>query len=110
MNKYRNRKVTVCGEKFDSMKEANRWGELKLLQRGGKISGLERQVKFVLIPSQKAGRKTVERECAYIADFVYTDTATGEKVVEDTKGFRTDTYIVKRKLLLERYGIQIREV
>lgn len=81
-----------------------------------------RQVKYVLIPAQyehpesttKKGRgRCVERECAYIADFVYKtilpdgDTLT---IVEDTKGFRTKDYIIKRKLMLSVYGIRIREI
>lgn len=52
--------------------------------------------------------KLLENECSYVADFVYEENET--TIVEDTKGFRTDAYIIKRKLMLERYGIQIREV
>lgn len=123
MSKYGNRKVTVDGISFDSKKEARRYTDLKLLARAGEISNLERQVKFVLIPAQyevverygKDGRrirdakKLIERECAYIADFTYTDSS-GKYVVEDTKGMRTKDYIIKRKLMLHRYGIRISEV
>lgn len=52
--------------------------------------------------------KSIERECAYIADFVYAEN--GKIVVEDTKGVRTPEYIVKRKLMLYLYGIKIKEV
>ena len=51
----------------------------------------------------------MERPVTYIADFVYTD-ADGQTIVEDTKGFRTDAYIIKRKLLLLMYGIRIKEL
>ena len=120
-NKYRNEKVTVDGVVFDSKKEARRFQELRLLEMAGKITDLQRQVKFVLIPAQrepdiigprgavKQG-KIIEREVYYLADFVYIDKKTGEKVVEDAKGMRTKEYIIKRKLLLWRYGIRIREV
>ena len=125
-SKYKNRKKLVDGIEFDSAKEARRWSELKLLEKAREISDLRRQVKFVLIESQyeessevyqrgknkgkpKRG-KILEHECSYIADFVYTDEKTGKTVVEDTKGFKTKDYIIKRKLLLERYKIRITEV
>lgn len=123
--KYHNKKITLDGIAFDSIREANRYRELKLLEKAGEISVLRRQVKFVLIPAQyekTAERYTrgprkgqykrgvlLERECAYIADFVYID-ADGNKVVEDTKGMRTKDYIIKRKLMLHNHGIKIKEV
>lgn len=107
--------------KFDSKRETRRFMELQLMAQAGEIIGLERQVKFVLIPAQrepdtvgKRGGKIkgqlLERECAYVADFVYTDTKTGERIVEDAKGMRTEVYKIKRKLMLWVYGIKIREV
>ena len=74
------------------------------------IKDLERQVKFVLIPAQYENGKLIERAVTYIADFVYTDVKTGEKVVEDTKGMRTKEYILKRKMMLYLRGIRIKEV
>ena len=124
-NKYYNVKTkTSDGIEFDSRSEARRWIELKLLERAGEIEDLQRQVKFVLIPAQyetieryskkgdrlKDGTKLIERECAYIADFVYRDKKTGETVVEDTKGMRTKDYILKRKLMLWVHNIKIKEV
>lgn len=127
---------------FDSLKEYRRWVDLSLLEKAGKIRDLQRQVKFVLIPAQyepdtigkrggvKRG-KLIERECAYVADFVYEIPVTIEKeytdnlgvvlgvlteacgletVVEDTKGFRTKDYIIKRKLMLHVHGIRIKEI
>lgn len=103
MSKYGNIKtVTSDGIKHDSIKEANRWCELNLLQRAGMIQDLKRQVKFELIPKQEG-----EKAVYYVADFVYTEN--GKTIVEDTKGYRTDVYKLKRKLLLWRYGIKIKE-
>ena len=120
MPKYKNRIITIDGITFDSMKEGKRYRELKQLERAGKITGLQLQVKYILIPSQfgyvpdaqrPGGTKRVclEREVSYYADFVYKD-VDGNLVVEDTKGFKTKEYIIKRKLMLERYDIQISEV
>lgn len=108
MGKYKNRKLAIDGEVFDSQKEYARYRELALLQRAGQISDLKRQVRYELIPTQRIGGKVVEKSCAYIADFVYTEN--GETVVEDTKGFRTKDYIIKRKLMLHVHGIRIKEV
>mgnify|MGYP001721326053 CR=1 FL=1 len=123
-SKYGNQKTVVNGIEFDSRKEAQRYQELRLLERAGRISNLRLQVKYVLIPTQRAASfelyksgpkkgmrkpgKVLENECAYIADFVYTQD--GSEIVEDAKGMRTSVYRIKRKLMLERYGIQINEV
>lgn len=110
MSKYNSKKTIVDGQLFDSRKEAKRYQELVLLENVGVIKNLSRQVKFVLIPSQRdeVTGKVVERECSYRADFEYTED--GKTIVEDVKGFKTKEYIIKRKLLLWRYGIRIREV
>ena len=119
MNKYRNRKTTKNGIQYDSVKESRRHAELLLLERAGEISELARQVRFVLVPAQyepdiigpKGGTKRgklIEREVAYVADFVYKQD--GKLVVEDTKGVRTKDYIIKRKLMLWVHKIRIKEV
>lgn len=114
-NKYHNRTAEIDGIRFDSWKEARRYRDLELLQAAGEISGLERQKKYVLIPAQREpakGKKkgrVIERECSYIADFVYRDEK-GNLIVEDTKGVRTKEYVIKRKLMLYIHGIRIREV
>lgn len=119
--KYGNAKSEVDGEIFDSRKEARRYIELQWLLKAGTITDLHRQVRFELIPAQRepdtigprGGRKPgklIEKEVSYIADFVYTDTETGRRIVEDTKGVRTKEYIIKRKLMLYVHGIRIREV
>lgn len=118
-SKYHSRKVTVDGVTFDSQKEYRRFRELCLLEKAGQITDLQRQVKFVLIPAQyepdtigkRGGRKRgklIERECSYIADFTYTED--GKQVVEDTKGYKTTEYIIKRKMMLHKYGIRINEI
>ena len=111
MNKYHARKVHTADGIFDSQMEYDRWRELKLYEMAGVISDLRRQVPYELIPAQyeTAGKrkKCVERACVYKADFVYKQD--GEEVVEDCKGVRTDEYKIKRKLMLEKYGIRIKE-
>lgn len=111
MNKYGAKKIVVNGETFDSRMEAWRWRELRILQRYGEIDGLQRQVKYVLIPAQRDDSgHVIERPVSYIADFVYRDARTGEQVVEDVKGARTKDYIIKRKLMMWVHGIRIKEV
>ena len=127
MAKYGNRKTfTSDGILHDSRKEALRWTQLLLLERAGEISDLKRQVEFILIPDQrepstevyqkgeKKGMpkegKLLERKVVYVADFVYKDTKTGERVVEDTKGVKTKDYIIKRKLMLYIHHIKIKEI
>lgn len=122
--KYGNKKITAGnGQVFDSKKEYRRYCELTLLERAGEITNLQRQVHYLLIPEQRAPSTEVykrgpragqpkpgpvlERKVTYIADFVYEQN--DETVVEDTKGLRTKEYVIKRKLLLYRYGIRIKE-
>ena len=113
-SKYNNRKITYNGETYDSVKEYRRHDELKLLQRAGKISGLERQVKFELIPSQKdrETKKVLLRGVSYVADFVYEKD--GQRIVEDVKGYRGGgayaVFTLKKKLMLYFHGILIKEV
>ena len=78
------------------------------MELAGKIRDLQRQVRYELVPAFDAGGKHY-RPTSYVADFVYTDTATGEGVVEDCKGYRTDVYRLKAKLFAHRYGVSIRE-
>lgn len=110
---------------FDSRKEAQHYAELRLLERCGKIKNLELQKSFELIPAQyettnevytrgankgkaKQG-KCIEKAVTYKADFCYIDEK-GYTVVEDTKGFKTKDYIIKRKLMLYVHGIRIIEI
>ena len=109
--KYRNKKVVNEYGTFDSTLEANRYIFLLMLSKSGAVSDLERQKEFVVIPAQsvsvertgKRGQslapktKVVERECRYRADFVYR--YNGQTIIEDTKGYKTPEYILKRKLM-----------
>ena len=123
MSKYKAKKASVDGIEFDSRKEANRYCELKLLQRAGKIQNLELQKAFELIPAQREAYtigkrggiikgKVIEKAVFYRADFVYTEN--GETVVEDVKGYKGGVayavFTIKRKLLLYKYGIKIKEI
>lgn len=101
-NKYHAKKVKTEDGTFDSQKELNRWCQLKLLERAYQITGLERQVKFPIIAKSKFGGEIV-----YIADFVYYED--GKKVIEDVKGYKTAVYKLKKRLVAEQYGIEVRE-
>lgn len=107
-SKYKSKKITVDGITFDSQKEAKRYKELSLLERAGIIQDLQMQVKYELIPAQRINGKVVERACHYVADFVYQKDK--QSVVEDTKGFKTKDYIIKRKLMLFIHGIKVNEI
>ena len=125
-NKYGAKKIKdpATGYVFDSKKEFIRWCELRILERAGKITKLRRQVSYELIPSQrekgtelyKAGPQKglpkpgalIEKACCYVADFTYID-ANGKTVVEDCKGYKTEAYKIKKKLLLYVHGIRIKE-
>ena len=131
-NKLHAEKVTVDNISFASKKEAKRYCELKLLLQAGEISHLELQKEYVLIPSQyeesrevytrgekkgqpKQGR-LLERGISYVADFVYIDERNQTLVVEDVKGYRDPSsapyakFVMKRKLMLYFYGIQVKEI
>ena len=126
--KLGNKKTIRDGIEFDSIKEADRYSELKLLLRAGVISDLQLQKEYELIPAQyetferygkkgqriKDGTRCIEKSCVYKADFVYM--RDGQQIVEDTKGYRDPAsasyakFVIKRKLMLWRYGIRIVEI
>jgi hypothetical protein len=104
--KYGNSKTA---DGFDSKHERSEYLKLIALEAEGVISSVERQVKYVLIPSQRGScGKVIERPCAYIADFrvTYPD---GRVEVMDAKGVKTPEYIIKRKLMLYIHGIRVIE-
>ena len=102
-NKYNNKKVVIDGIKFDSKKEANRYQELKVMEKAKIIKNLRLQVPYVIIEKSQHGRAI-----KYIADFVYYDNEKGREIIEDTKGFRTDVYKIKKRLMSEQ-GNEITE-
>lgn len=123
MSKYKASKCEYNGIKFDSKKERDRYIFLKGMEENGKISNLELQKAFVLIPVQREkstinskGKevlgKVMERDCKYIADFCYE--CNGETIVEDVKGYRQggaySVFTIKRKLMLYLHGIEVHEV
>ena len=116
--KYHNRKctVTIPGSvkqiTFDSVKEARRFGELELMKNTGKIRDLRLQVNFTLQEGFTTAAGERVRPIVYRADFVYQEPSpTGWRtIVEDVKGVRTKEYSMKRKMMLEKFGVDIREV
>ena len=96
---------------FDSKREKKRYADLLLLQRAGEISGLERQVRYQLIPAQYENGKCVERAVFYTCDAQYRDKS-GALVVEDVKSpaSKTRAYVIRRKLLRHVHGIAILEI
>ena len=97
MAKYKNKKVVVDDIKFDSKREAERYIQLKMLKKAGLIKELELQKTFELQPTFKKNGKTY-RKITYKADFYYYDNHLKKYVVEDTKGFKTEIYKLKKKM------------
>ncbi len=108
--KFKNKKTEIDGHKFDSKAESRRYQELKALAQTHKIEDLRLQVPFELIPSQYENGKCVERSCKFVADFTYQEN--GALVVEDVKSPATITpaFVIKRKLMLHKHGIRVREI
>lgn len=110
-SKYRARKTTVGGIKFDSQAEATRYTVLRHMQRVGEISDLQLQVRFPLLAGDVPLRIVSEgypkgRAVSYVADFVYTEN--GQRIIEDVKGVKTQLYKLK-KAIMASMGYQIRE-
>lgn len=108
MNKYRNKEVTVDGLRFQSVKEASRWQELKMLERAGEITGLNRQFRIEIVPKTR-----LHRARYYVADFVYFDKEQKKTIYEDVKGYKKglayQMFTLKRDILYWRHGIEIKE-
>ena len=101
-NKYLNKKVTVDGIEFDSVKEANYYFYLKQLQKTGEVVKIELQPRFELLPGfAKNGKKY--RPINYTADFKVTY-ADGRVEVIDTKGYKTQVFMLKHKLFEYKYS------
>lgn len=108
-SKFGNVKVVTNGDKFDSKRESKKYQELVLRRNAGDITALELKPKYELIPSKRRADGTLERACAYIADWRFIDSE-GALHVQDAKGFRTDSYIIKRKLMFMIHNIEVEEV
>ena len=108
-SKYKNKKVEYNGIKFDSQKERNYYIKLKLLEEKGKIKDLKLQVKYELQPKFQIGNKTYQK-ITYKADFSYISIDDNKLHVVDVKGFKTKEYLLKKKILAYKYGIEIEEI
>lgn len=103
--KYHNKKTVADGIKFDSRLEAERYAQLKLMERAGAIRDLELQPEYELIPSFKKDGKTWRRT-VYKADFRYILAEGDRIIIEDVKGSTaviTDVFRLKQKLFEYRY-------
>lgn len=112
--KYRNVPTIVDGIKCASKLEAKRWGELKLLEKAGEITGLKRQHPIYLMCGakpilMKSDRYPRGRHAKYMADFHYLDLKKDRWIVEETKGFETRLYLLKRALM-QAMGYEIQEI
>lgn len=111
-SKYRNVRTALDGLTFDSAKESRRWAELRLLERAGRITELQRQVPYELAPSVKFQEsRRAQPPLRLVVDFQYKEN--GALVLEDVKGgeaTRTDAFRIKRHLLLHLHGLHIRIV
>ena len=112
-NKFKNKKIIYDGITFDSIKEKNRYIELKILEKSGLIKDLELQKVFELQPSFKKNDKTY-RKITYKSDFYYFDNEKGKYIVEDvkaSKNFKTEVYRLKKKMFEYKYNdLEIREI
>lgn len=106
--KYKSEPITIDGIRFDSRKEARRFVTLQLLERGGEIRNLRRQVKIPLMGRDGPIKTPSGRQAHYVADFVYFDVRAGREVVEDSKGYRTKDYVLKRGILAAQ-GVKVTE-
>lgn len=119
-NKYHAKSVVIDGIKFPSGKEGERFLYLRELEKRGEITNLRRQVRFELLPAaykdvvkhlktkDKVVRRLFLNPVAYVADFVYEKD--GQTVVEDTKGYKTPEYVIKKKMMYALKGIEIQEI
>lgn len=100
-SKYGAVKTKIDGIVFDSQREAERYKELKILEKAGEINHLELQPSFELQPGFECKSKKY-RPIIYKADFAYTEGDT--YVVEDVKGMETDVFKLKRKMFIHKFG------
>src|ERR1041385_2211291 len=100
--------VTVIdqGERFDSLKERARYGELVTMQKAGLIENLQRQPQYLITRNGQV-------IATFRADFRYRDRQRGVWVIEDVKGgraTRTEAYVLRRNLVEAQYGITVQEI
>ncbi len=106
-SKYNAQPQVVDGVKFDSGREAKRWQELKLLERAGRISKLERQVTYILAPSVKIlGEKRARPALRLKIDFRYVED--GQTIADDAKGYSDTAFRIRQHLMKSVHGIDVR--
>jgi hypothetical protein len=102
-SKHGNKRTEMLGKMFDSKREAERYRDLYLMQKGGCITGLELQKSFPIViggvPVMYPDKKTKGRQMVYRCDFYYFD-ENGNEVIEDSKGHRTKEFKIKEALML----------
>lgn len=98
--KFRNQPVELDGHRFASKAEARRYQELKLMERAGEIAELQLQPRFKLMVGE-------HHVCTYVGDFHYLDVKAGVYKTEDVKGFQTDAFRIKAKLMKACLGIDV---
>ena len=109
--KYRNKPCEDGGETYRSQRERDCHQQLLLLQRAGQIAGLTREVSFTLAPKVKIdGERRARPALRYVADYVWSDIATGRPVVADAKGLQTRVYRMKKHLMATVHGIHVVEI
>ena len=109
--KYHNKIVEIDNIKFQSKKESRRYTELKWLERAEIIKELELQKQFELQPKYTNSNGEHIRAITYVCDFYYYDNEKQKYIVEDTKGFRTDVYLLKKKIFEYVYpNLTIKEI
>lgn len=107
-SKYGAIKTTVDGIVFASKKEANRYAQLKLMERGGLISDLKLQPVFPIVIDGAPVMMRNGQPARYTADFAYTEK--GKRIVEEIKGFVVRDYPLRRALVEHIYGVKIVEI
>lgn len=108
-HKYGAQKTVVDNITFDSKKEARRYSELVLLEKAGEIQQLHLQRVFDLQGKNGPLKSDAGRQLRYVGDFFYFDVRKGQWVLEDTKGFKTPEYKLK-KAILRAQGVYIEEI
>lgn len=100
-SKYKNKWVKYNGQTFQSQAECDRYIALLHLWQTGKILKFVRQKLFKLVIN---GVQITTYRC----DFFVT-TLEGGYEVEDIKGFITEEYLIKKRLMQVIYGVVIKE-
>jgi hypothetical protein len=112
-NKYHAQRVTIDGHNFHSKREADHYLYLKGLLQDGEIAELKLQPKFILQQKFNYKGKTIQK-MTYAADFSYIEIESGNLVIVDVKGYETQLFKAKWKLMQYRFrndeNVELRKV